>query len=89
MINLQELREATDDIVEAILAMPQSDRPYGAINWADLSCVEAYYKVDDEGVESYGVVIEEAAPDDRELCALIYAKLCARGYEGVTVETEW
>ena len=39
----------------------------GAINWADLSCVEVQYRIDESGVETYLAIIEEADPNNDEL----------------------
>ena len=61
----------------------------GAINWADLHCVEAGYYRTSQGTSGVYVLIEEAAPIQKELSSFIGNDLFAAGWEGVEVRFEW
>lgn len=61
---------------------------YGAVNWADLHCVSAEYRLADRGDEFFAVQIEEAAPDAINLIEFIRGDLERQGFKA-EVEVEW
>ena len=76
--------------VDLILHDLNSGSISGAINWGDLGCAEASYSINDQGAKLYNVLIEEAAPDNAELCAVVYRRLIQRGWpDNVAVSCEW
>jgi hypothetical protein len=84
---LQALKTATDEICRE--AYEKRGEIQDAVNWADLRCWSAEFSIDDEGDESYRVVIEEASPDCRKFREFVSTRLEARGFKDVEVETEW
>lgn len=84
---LQRLREAADAALTEAFA--HRDDIGGAVNWADLRCLEARVFTTDDGETGYQVFIEEAAPDAHELQAFVGAKLREAGFPVVEVVTEW
>ena len=74
---------------EAIKKIDKSEIQ-GAINWADLHCVEVIYCIDQKGKESYRFSIEEAAPDNRELHIYLYDYLSSYyNTNNIEINTEW
>lgn len=63
----------------------------GAINWADLECVEASFCININGELGYRVLIEEAAPEEIALHEFILQGLEAYGFDvtRLTIETAW
>lgn len=88
MYDLAALRQAVDEILEAI-----DDDPRGVIgepiNWADLHCLEVAGVLTADGQTYHRVLIEEAAPECSKFCEYIAERLAERGFEGVEVVTEW
>ncbi len=83
---LKALKAAANEVIEAI----DFDKwTGGAVNCADLRCVEASECKSDEGREWLEVLIEEASPDCTELQSLVRDHLIERGFGEVTVRTEW
>jgi hypothetical protein len=74
--------------VDGILAQARGERSSigGAVNWADLRCVDVEMSLLDGHVT---VTIEEASPDALELCRFVAKELARRGYDEVAVRTEW
>lgn len=60
-----------------------------AVNWGDLSCVEAARVSDQDGYSYLQVRISEAAPDADKLSEAVREKLAEKGWDDVTVLTEW
>ena len=83
---LKKLRAATEDVIDTIII---SDPPNWPVNWADLSCRQAFWVVTDDGEEYAEVLIEEASPEAVEFCKTVCYELARRGYPGVLVVTEW
>jgi hypothetical protein len=88
------LRNLYEDTNAAIKAVHRRRKKIaGAINWADLSCVEACLVRSFSGGKSlearYQVSIEEVAPDQREFIEAIGSQLRKRGWPDVEVLTEW
>jgi hypothetical protein len=82
---LVKLREATNRAIDEV----QKQRTKGAVNWADLHCLQAAWVVTDEE-ESYAeVTIEEAAPEADEFQTAVMLELDKLGYPNVHVVTEW
>jgi hypothetical protein len=50
----------------------------GAVNWADLRCVDVQVSM-----------IEEASPEAVNLCRFVAEELARRGYDEIAVRTEW
>ena len=61
----------------------------GAVNWADLRCVEATFCINQDGEESYRVLIEEADPSAPALHKFVFNYLNKNGFENVEVDTAW
>lgn len=61
----------------------------GAVNWADLCCVDAMKVVNVDGEEWFIVNIEEASPSEHKLYLFISDELRALGWENVEVRLEW
>jgi hypothetical protein len=74
--------------VNGILAQAMGERSQiaGAVNWADLRCVDVEMSLIDGHVT---VTIEEASPEAVDLCRYVAKELARRGYEEVAVKTEW
>jgi hypothetical protein len=70
--------------VNGILAQALGERSRigGAVNWADLRCVD----VIDGHVT---VTIEEASPEASDLCRYVAKELARRGYDEIVARTEW
>lgn len=80
--------------VEKILkdAHKRKDEFVGSINWGDLHCVEALYCIDEDGVKTYRILIEEAAPDNYDLNVFVVEQLSERFNANImsfTSRTEW
>ncbi len=62
-----------------------------AINWGDLSCFEVVHSVNQEGGETFGILIQEAAPDCWVFKKAVREGLRLMGHEvrDVFVSTEW
>lgn len=84
MERLKNIKDAVEEILEC------ADRSGidGAINWADLHCVEAMHCVNHDGYEWDEVLIEEASPDAADLCNYVGKELLKIGLS-VVVKTEW
>ena len=82
---LQHLRRLTNEALHAAEAAGIAD----AVNWGDLSCVEAALVLTDEGSRYYWVIIEEAPPDAHNLVTYVEDWLAKRGWTDVVVLTEW
>lgn len=80
LVYLAQLRAAAE-------AACKKARRY-AVNWADLHCVSAEYRLDNQGDEYFSVLIEEASPDADELIVFLTQVLKDNGYT-VEVETAW
>ena len=85
---IDELMAAVEDALT--LAQGKKGDFNGAINWADLHCVEAGCMVT-KGQKYLRVVIEEAAPSgNADLCAFVYDHLLAAGWPAqLEVVCEW
>lgn len=85
-LRLSELTEDTD----AVLADAQKKRGEmsGAINWADLRCVDAGVNMTLFGTGLY-VLIEEADPAQAKLAEFVAHGLRDRGWECVEIRFEW
>ena len=86
-VDLKELRAAGERAIES--AKQNKNLIDGAINWGDLHCVAALRVEDDLGEVHYRVEIEEAAPDNAQICRYVSEYLKGCGFAGVSVYTEW
>lgn len=84
---LKSLREDAD--AACLSAIANKEDIEGAINWADLSCVEARYCENDSGEKYYAVLIEECSPNQNDLYSFISTKLQQAGWDGVEILFEW
>ena len=84
---LSDLKYDTNLVLD--LAHDRQHEIAGAINWADLRCVEARYCLDEHGNEYYEVSIEEAAPSNVALYSFVVADLEERGHKNVVVGFDW
>ena len=84
---LQRLRTAADAALMEALA--HRDDIGGAVNWADLHCLEARVFTADDGETGYQVFIEEAAPDAHPLQKFVGEQLRQAGFPAVEVMTAW
>ncbi len=84
-MNKEQIIDAIDDALDiAYLAHTIDGSDFGAINWADLECVELIGTAD--GWIAY---VEEAAPDCEQLRLHVGQLLANQGIENVTVITRW
>lgn len=86
MYDLKQLRAAATAACKAAVEAKDT-MPNEAVNWADLTCVEAAHVTTDSGDSYYQVSIEEAESND--LCIFIAMRLGEAGFPGVEVDTEW
>ena len=82
---LQHLRRLANEALDAAEVAGIED----AVNWGNLSCVEAALVLTDEGRSSYWVIIEGASPDAYNLVTYVEDWLAKRGWTDVVVLTEW
>jgi len=61
----------------------------GAVNWADLGCVDATWSIDQLGTEYFTIYIEEAAPYEAPLIKFVRERLELRGWHDISIVTEW
>jgi hypothetical protein len=87
VIDLKALRRTTDEAIND--AIEHRSEISGAVNWTDLSCINAFEWRDDDGDFGWYVQIEEADPSCVDFHSHIERYLEARGFPGVTVRTEW
>lgn len=87
----QKQAEKIKGHVDHILNHLEQNKSYidGAVNWADLQCVDVEYCLDTTGDEFYLVTVDEAAPDNPELQLAIIRQLQHVGIRNVRVLTEW
>jgi hypothetical protein len=79
-LNLQSM-------VDGFLADAEATKEIaGAINWADLRCVDVQESLLDDTVT---VTIEEADPSAGKLCRYVAERLRDNAYPGIIVRTEW
>ena len=78
------LQTAVDEILA--LAVEKRSEIGGAVNWADLLCLDVEVSLLDDIVT---VTVEGAAPEAIELCRFASEELARRGYSGIAVRTEW
>lgn len=91
MQTVEELREHARKIggaVDDILGEMAPDVSLGAVNWADLMCVEVGVSLTGDELE-WTATVEEASPDSAEFAVLIAGKLADRGFPNVCIRTEW
>jgi hypothetical protein len=81
---LERLRQAT-----AVALLEAKGQVDGAINWADLQCIDAARCEGLDRDEWYVVWISEAAPESDSLKMFVTARLAAAGFQGVEVICEW
>ncbi len=94
----QELSKLTADANEAIGRVKEKKVEMGcqggAVNWADLRCVEAqyvlsYHQGGKELYALYRVVIEEASPSCTPFQSAVRILLRKKGWDKIIVDTEW
>lgn len=76
-----ELMDATDRAIKAV----KEQRIPGAVNWADLHCLDA--TIGGEAVLQ--VTISEVAPEATEFQEAVQSELARQGWPNVKVVTEW
>ena len=92
---LQNLKKAANEVLAEAVELHRVkglDTPFKAdcVNWADLSCCSAYWYVDDEAMEGPFINVSEASPGGAYfLCLWVSERLAERGFDGVSVKTEW
>jgi hypothetical protein len=86
--DLLRLREEADAACDAAY-LAREEFSYQCVNWGDFGCVSAEHWVDDEGVEGYRVLLEEADPNNREVAEFVRARLDAAGFHDVEITFEW
>jgi hypothetical protein len=84
---LKRLRRATDDAIGAVEM--SGLQIHGAVNWADLHCLQAAWVSTDDGYSYAEVTIEEASPDAVEFQHAVEMELARRGWPDIHVVTEW
>jgi hypothetical protein len=79
-----KLQSVTDEILAQ--AFEKRSEISGAVNWADLRCVDVEVSLLDDVVT---VTIAEAASEAVDLCRFVSEELARRGYGAIAVRTEW
>jgi len=78
--------------VENDAALMRGDRsPFGAVNWADLRCIDIEYRVnalDDDPITYCVAIVQEASPDCT-LPAWLNTALDRKRFPSVYVECSW
>lgn len=87
--HLRRLKQATNQALEVARGLRNTTLASEPVNWAALRCTQAMYRIDDDGSESYGVIVEEASPESRLLGEVIAKYLFDNGFLNVEVVTEW
>jgi hypothetical protein len=86
--DLKRLRNDTNSILAALCT--EEHRIPGAINWGDVRCTEASWRVTDDDYSYPSVLIEEASPAAHELGTVVYERLLAKGWpKNLDVCTAW
>ena len=85
--DLRKLYEAAEAACAA--AFEQRHEINGAINWADLHCVDAEKCESVFGHITYRVWIEECSFDNYKLSCFIKKYLDEAGFAGVETQMEW
>lgn len=88
---LHELRLAVDDILYEA-HRTRNKFSYSCINWGNLSCVETFYIINEQGNENWQVCIEGAAPQNSKFHHYVLDKLAARlncSINNFIIRTEW
>ena len=88
LASLQRLRDDTEEILKD-LVHNAGDNGYGAVNWADLHCIQARYFYTSDDMEGLSVRIEEASPEAWKLREDVAEALINKGWKNVRVITEW
>jgi hypothetical protein len=88
-LKLKQLKEATNAVLRDSLRLRHTTLKDEAVNWGDLFCASAEWRVDDEGRGYYAVQVEEASPDASVFARYVSEKLAEKGFAHVTVDTEW
>ena len=87
LASLKELEQCAEAACQAaVVATPRID---GAINWADLHCVEAGHCRTSDGGEYLYVLIEECDPSQRDLHTFISQRLSDAGWQQIDVRFAW
>jgi hypothetical protein len=86
-LELVELRKDANEVLESL----DKNQIAGAINWADLRCVQTNRARDAYGRTWYRVEIEEAAPGEESLIAAVRDGLAHLGWyvDDIEIETAW
>jgi hypothetical protein len=79
------------ELVSALCDKAFGDGIEGAINWADLECVETSFCINADGEIEYRALVEEAGPVNLALHDYIVDGLEKRGFDmaHLTIETAW
>lgn len=83
---LKDLRVYTDIVLNKLYN--ERHDIDGAINWADLRCIEANKCISEDGDQYYEVLVSEASPDNYRFQTLVQQELEKMGYKAV-IRTEW
>lgn len=84
---LRELRAVAESAIDE--AKARMNDIEGAINWADLHCVEVRSWTNENGGSGLTVYIEEADPANRSLSDFVSRLIAENGWVGVDVELSW
>ena len=82
--HLEELVRATNEVIAEL-----EGKVDDAVNWGDLTCIDAWLCLGRGGDRWYAVCITEADPCATRFQECVRQKLAERGYENVEVYTEW
>ena len=85
--SLIELKDVANEACK--VAIDNADKIGGAVNWADLKCIEAQRYFNDRGEIGYRVLIEEAHPIAEGLLVLLDSVLSNKGFAGIDIELNW
>ncbi len=77
-----------ESAVNDIIGEMEPNSSLGAVNWADLMCVEVEVSLTNPDL-IWTATVEEASPDACKFASLITKELAERGFPHVHVRTEW
>lgn len=80
---LNEVMQAIDKLLDAA---PRDIQ--GAINWADLRCIETMKSINQDGESRFIAIVAEAAPTNEALKIYLERRLMEQGHD-FEVRTEW
>jgi hypothetical protein len=89
------LRNLVEEAIEVAREESERTKDRMGVNWANLRCVSIKRCVDEDGIESFHILIEEASPDANEFIQIVHRHvsdgilLLTSQVVNLEVETAW